>query len=198
MLMTGLSSTREFIAVGVGPLLARALFGGACVLLVSCGHAQTTMDHPMKATLSRTPAPVTASPRPTLTTATVPLATPPPVHASGTASPSATPVPAPKASAVIAPPDAPPRILSVQMGSVVHSGQKVSGSVVTSSNVASVEARVGGYAATTVKTGVGAFALSYQLPDLPFFFKGRAYSVRIIARNARGDATERDVQVILQ
>lgn len=70
---------------------------------------------------------------------------------------------------------------------VVHSGEVVSGTVETSTNVASVEARIGGYASPLRKVGAGRFALTYRVPYIPFFLK-RTYTVLLIARNTRGEA----------
>jgi hypothetical protein len=95
------------------------------------------------------------------------------------------------------PPSAPPRILDVQIASVVHPGQRISGRVVTTSNVASVELRVATYGVVMQKTGVGTFSLDYQLGDLPFFLRG-TYSMRIIARNAGGDRSERTLPLTIE
>lgn len=85
-------------------------------------------------------------------------------------------------------PDAPPRILALSLSTpVAHGGDVVSGFVETSSNVASVEARIGGYSSSMRKIGVGKFALTYRVPRLPFFLH-RTYSIQVIARNPRGDA----------
>lgn len=140
----------------------------------------------------------TAHPR-----AAVTKATPSPPHRSSVSAP--TPVaraaeqkasPAAAPPAVLQPPDAAPHIYSVLLQSQeLHSGETVSGTVTTSSNVASVEARVAGYSAGAAHTGIGHFALSYRVPDLPFFLKGHTYTLQIIARNASGVATERDVPV---
>lgn len=70
---------------------------------------------------------------------------------------------------------------------VVSSGQVVSGRVETSTNVASVEARIGGYSSNLEKVGAGRFVLSYRVPYVPFFLK-KTYNVQLIARNTRGDA----------
>jgi hypothetical protein len=95
-------------------------------------------------------------------------------------------------------PDAPPRILSMSLSTpVAYSGQLVSGIVQTSSNVASVEARIGGYAANMEKVGVGRFQLSYRVPKLPFFLH-RTYQIELIARNTRGDAVTSYVPITVR
>lgn len=133
--------------------------------------------------------------------------TPPPnPHGSGSATvtqPSSallsTPIPdfqAQQAQAAYSPPPPPvivseraaPQIISLSISTpVVHSGETVSGKVETSTNVASVEARIGGYSSNLRKTGAGRFSLDYRVPYVPFFMK-RTYTVLLIARNTRGDA----------
>lgn len=99
---------------------------------------------------------------------------------------------APKAS-----PDARPHIYKVNLDkTTVNAGDTLSGSVLTSSNVASVEARVATYGIVVPKTGVGVFSLTYKVPDLPFFLH-RTYDMTIIARNARGDATSADLPITI-
>jgi hypothetical protein len=71
------------------------------------------------------------------------------------------------------------------------------GSVVTTSNVASVQARIGGYAMTLVKTGVGRFALTYTVAPLPWFIRG-TFTMRVIATNTRGDTVERAIPLTVR
>lgn len=95
-------------------------------------------------------------------------------------------------------PDAAPRILAVAVSeTTVHPGDRVSGSVVTSSNVASVEARIGGYAMSLAKTGVGRFTLSYTVAPLPWFVRGN-FTMRVIAKNTRGDTVERTIPLTVR
>lgn len=95
-------------------------------------------------------------------------------------------------------PDAPPRILAMSISTpVAHGGQLVSGTVETTSNVASVEARIAGYSSVMQKTGVGRFALSYRVPNLPFFLH-RTYTIEVIARNTRGDAVRSSVPITIR
>lgn len=79
----------------------------------------------------------------------------------------------------------------------MHSGDTVSGMVVTSSNVASVEVRVDSYGMTLSKVGVGRFALQYTLGALPFFVHG-TYQMKIIARNARGDTAQQSLPITVR
>jgi hypothetical protein len=83
------------------------------------------------------------------------------------------------------------------MTTVVHPGEHISGRVVTTSNVASVELRVATYGVVMQKTGVGTFSLDYVLGNLPFFLRG-TYSMHIIARNAGGDKSERTLPLTIQ
>ena len=95
-------------------------------------------------------------------------------------------------------PDAAPRILEVAVSeTTVHPGDTVSGSVVTSSNVASVQARIGGYAMTLANTGVGRFALTYTVAPLPWFIRG-TFNMRVIAKNTRGDTVERTIPLTVR
>jgi hypothetical protein len=95
-------------------------------------------------------------------------------------------------------PDAAPQILAVAVSeTTVHPGDTVSGSVVTTSNVASVQARIGGYAMTLSKTGVGRFALTYTVGPLPWFVHGN-FPMQVIARNTRGDTVERTIPLTVR
>jgi hypothetical protein len=96
------------------------------------------------------------------------------------------------------PPDAAPRILGVAVSeTTVQPGDRVFGSVVTSSNVASVEARIGGYAVSLVKVGVGKFSLAYTVGPLPWFIRGN-FTMEVIARNTRGDAATRTIPLTVR
>lgn len=95
-------------------------------------------------------------------------------------------------------PDAAPQILDVAVSETsVHPGDRVFGRVVTSSNVASVEARIGGYAVSLVKVGVGRFELTYTVGPLPWFVHGN-FTMQVIARNTRGDATTRAIPLTVR
>lgn len=118
-------------------------------------------------------------------TARLPAKTSPP--------PSAAVAPAPTVPRLA--PNAAPRILSIAVDkTTVSSGDHVSGTVLTSSNVASVEVRIGGYGATLNKVGVGRFSLAYTVGNLPFFVHG-TFQMQVIARNARGDVTRTSLPI---
>jgi hypothetical protein len=96
------------------------------------------------------------------------------------------------------PADAAPRILDVAVSeTTVRPGDHVYGRVVTSSNVASVEARIGGYAVSLAKVGVGRFELAYTVGSLPWFVHGN-FTMKVTARNTRGDAVTRAVPLTVR
>lgn len=89
-------------------------------------------------------------------------------------------------------------IVGVQIDkTVVQSGDTVSGTVETSLNVASVEARIATYGISVPKVGPGHFALNYQVPNVPFFFR-KTYDMVIIARNTAGDQTRRTIPITIR
>jgi hypothetical protein len=156
--------------------LGAFVFAGACVVAVllasvSSAHSQSAQ--------SVTPAP-SVSPAASVTPSLSPA-------------PSASPSPIPTPTILMLPPDAAPQILWVQMSPTTpHAGDMVSGVVLTSSNVASVEIRVGGFSVNMSKTDVGHFEGSYTIPRLPFFISHNL-TMRIIARNSAGVTAERSL-----
>jgi hypothetical protein len=99
---------------------------------------------------------------------------------------------------VMARPHDTPVIYSVNLApQSAAAGEVVSGSVITSSNVASVVATVGGVTAGVPKVGVGRFALSYRLPSfIPLPLHG-TYTIVVVARNVDGVATSRAIPMTL-
>ncbi|HUY41487.1 MAG TPA: hypothetical protein VMV82_07970 [Candidatus Dormibacteraeota bacterium] len=96
-------------------------------------------------------------------------------------------------------PDASPRIIDVYVPSyVVVGGQTVTGDVIASSNTASVEVRVAGYAQPMRKIGPGQFTITVTVPRLPFFLRRRTYMLEIVARNTRGDAVSQALPIIVR
>ena len=94
--------------------------------------------------------------------------------------------------------DAPPQIVNVAISkTTVSGGDTVSGEVLTSTNVASVELRIAGFSMSMPKTKPGHFALSYQVPNVPFFFH-KTYDMNVIARNTRGDAAKTSVPITIR
>jgi hypothetical protein len=160
----------------------------ALLALFGCGHAgrsaspqgsQAAGPRPRETVASATAAPASATPSPT-------------------ALPSAKPLSARLAKVARLPPAAPPRILDVAVSETsVAPGDRVFGRVVTSSNVASVQARIGGYSATLVKVGVGRFELNYRVGPLPWFVHGN-FTLKVIARNTAGDTVTRELPLTVR
>lgn len=65
------------------------------------------------------------------------------------------------------------------------SGDTVAGRVLTTANVVSVVARLGGYQLDLIRQDAGVFALSMTLPQVPFFLRHR-YNVEVFAATADG------------
>lgn len=77
---------------------------------------------------------------------------------------------------------------------VFHSGEHVTGTIITSTNVAAVEIRMMGRARRIPRTDFGVFQMSYTLPRIPFWMR-KTYTAQVIAMNTAGVETERDVTV---
>jgi hypothetical protein len=177
---------------------SRAWIAVALTALAACSHAATSRPQPAA---KKHPV-ATASPA--LRPAQTPTASPAPTPSPPTPAPVQTPKrtgaplpPAPKKVPRIAA-DAAPQILDVAVSeTTVHAGDRVFGRVVTTSNVASVEARIGGYAMSLVKTGVGRFELTYTVAPLPWFIHGN-FTMQVIARNTRGDAVTRAIPLTVR
>lgn len=116
----------------------------------------------------------------------------PTASASPGASPTAQPTP------LALPPDAPPQIVAVELSDpVFRSGETVSGTVITSTNVAAVDVRVANQDRRLPQTAPGIFSMSYTLPKIPFFLRG-TYTAHVIAQNTAGVTAEKDVTVTLR
>lgn len=91
------------------------------------------------------------------------------------------------------PPDAAPQILYIALSSTTpQAGDTLLVTVLASSNVASVELRIGGYGEGMTKMDVGHFEVSQQVPRLPFFMSHNL-TLQIIARNTAGATVEQDL-----
>ncbi|MGC9992434.1 MAG: hypothetical protein ABSD52_08585 [Candidatus Cybelea sp.] len=186
------------------PNVRSALGVGAALLwFAGCSHTAHSGGTGPSSTPRTRPQPA-ASQR-AAATAGPGAASPAPAPSASASSPASTALPSP---AVTPPkltakvrrlaPNAAPQILAVAVSeTTVHPGDTVSGSVVTSSNVASVQARIGGYAMNLEKTGVGRFALTYTVAPLPWFIRG-TFSMRVIASNTRGDTVERTIPLTVR
>lgn len=95
----------------------------------------------------------------------------------------------------LAAPDAPPRIVSVWLSKTEFApGERVTGRVITSTNVASLEIRVEGYGRVIPRTDFGSFEGAVAVPALPAFLH-RAFTLQILARNASGVAAKTTVPI---
>jgi hypothetical protein len=119
-----------------------------------------------------------------------PVVTPAPGFSAG---PTASPVAPP--AVVMLPPDAAPQLQWISLSSTTpRAGDTLAVLVLASSNVASVELRVGGYGMSMNKTDVGRFESTSQVPKLPFFMNHNV-TLQVIARNTAGVATEQDIAI---
>lgn len=127
-----------------------------------------------------------------------PVPAPPPVQASAVPMATLRPGSALPHRVAISNPNARPEILAMSLSSpVAYGGEVVSGTVETSSNVASVVATIAGYSSSLSKVGPGRFALSYRVPKLPFFLH-HTYTIEVTARNARGDAVSSSIPITVR
>ena len=95
-------------------------------------------------------------------------------------------------------PNASPRILALWMNeTTIHVGRVWNGQIVTSTNVASVELRTESFSFVADRLGFGIFVFSQTVLDVIPQYR-RAYLLRVIARNARGDAAERLVPIVIR
>ena len=172
--------------------------------LVCCSHAGPAPTAQQSQAPAKPHRPVAAPATPAATQP--PPGTPAPPKPAPPASVSPSPaakrpsVPLPAAPKHIErlPADAKPQILDVVVSETsVQPGDHVVGRVVTTSNVASVEARIGGYAVTLAKVAVGRFEMAYTVGSLPWFVHGN-FTMQVIARNTRGDAVTRAVPLTVR
>lgn len=89
--------------------------------------------------------------------------------------------------------DSPPRIVAMNFSSTdLQRGQTWSGTIITTTNVASVEVRTNLFSINVPRRGFGDFRFALRIYDVPPIFI-RGYTVRVIARNAAGASTEEDL-----
>jgi len=99
---------------------------------------------------------------------------------------------------VLSAPHALPRIVRIELAQrSVTSGEVVHASVYTTSNTASVEARIYSYSMPLQRVGVGHFRFVYRVPDVPFYLK-RDWPVQVIAHNVDGRSTSKEVTISIQ
>ncbi len=140
------------------------------------------------------PSPAPPSPTPLLLPAPMTSSSPTPAAFPAASPPSAQALPTPP----VLPPEAAPQILAVRVSDpVFHSGEVVSGTVITSTNVVSVEVRFAGRTAHIPPASPGVWEMAYRLPRIPFFLRGN-YTAHIVAANSQGASTERDFTVAIR
>jgi hypothetical protein len=94
---------------------------------------------------------------------------------------------------LVAQSNAPPRIVSLWFSSdEVRRGTTWSGRIITSTNVASVEVRTNLFSIDVPRRAFGDFHFALRVFDVPPIFI-RAYTLRVIARNAAGESVEEDL-----
>jgi hypothetical protein len=97
----------------------------------------------------------------------------------------------------VLPPNAPPQIVAVQIAPVVHSGETITGTVITSTNVAAVEIRMAGHTARVPRVNAGIWQASVTIPHIPFFMRHR-YTGQVVAMNTAGIETSRDITISIR
>ncbi len=96
------------------------------------------------------------------------------------------------------PPDARPRILALWMNETnVRTGTRWMGTIVTSTNVASVEVRTESFSFTADRQRFGVFGFSQGILDVIPQYR-RAYVLHVIARNTGGAVDERLVPITIR
>lgn len=98
------------------------------------------------------------------------------------------PLPVPRTAANVAP----PRIIAARFSSLdVHRPGVWSGTIVTTTNVASLELRTNQFSISVPRAAFGRFNFTLRIYDVPDEFI-RSYTLRIIARNSAGVKVEED------
>ena len=195
------------------PLAVLAVIAAGITALELYSWSQRNLPDPPVATLAAGPAALSSLP-PSAPPTSAPPSSAPPTSVPPTSVPAAAASAAPAAATPAAPvataaparppavpmlaPNAPPQITGISLStSVAHPGQIVSGTVTTSSNVASVVAHIAGYAKPLAKVGLGRFVLTYQVPNLPSFLR-RTYTIEVIARNTAGSAVTGGIPITIR
>jgi hypothetical protein len=133
------------------------------------------------------------TPAPVVTPTPAPVVTPTPAP-----SPSPLPAPEPLPTPLVLAPDAAPQILAVRISDpVLHSGDRVTGTVITSTNVAAVELRIRNMVLRFQRVDFGIWQLSYVVPHVPRTMH-RDFTAQIVAMNTAGDKTSRPLALSLR
>ncbi len=173
---------------GLSKPFTLGVFAAACVFAALAAGAPPSARSQSAPSATVTPA-ESPSPTPLLPATPSPSISPP-------ATPSPTPSPVATPTILMLPPDAAPQILWYSISTTTpHAGDVVFGIVLCSSNVASVELRVGSFLGINLtKVNVGHFEGNYVIPKIPFFVSHK-FTMQIIARNTAGVAAENDFQM---
>jgi hypothetical protein len=89
----------------------------------------------------------------------------------------------------VAKPDAPPRIVEMWFSTLtIRPGTWFDGTMVVSTNVASVEVRTAAFSINSTHAAPGIYRFHTRVLELPPFSRRHSYELDIIARNAAGVA----------
>ena len=98
-------------------------------------------------------------------------------------------------AAPVSKPKAAPRIVRVWVSQdSVSAGDLLRGHVTTTTNVASLEVRLGPKSAPLRRTTYGQFEGAFHVPKVPPFLR-RSYTVDVIARNAAGVTAQTQITI---
>jgi hypothetical protein len=111
---------------------------------------------------------------------------------------SSSPTPSPLPTPLVLPEDAPPQILAIQLSDpVFHSGETVTGTIITSTNVAAVEIHLAGRTARMPRADAGVWQMTYRMPHVPFFMR-RDYTAQVVAINSAGLTAVQEITVAVR
>jgi hypothetical protein len=89
----------------------------------------------------------------------------------------------------------PPAITRVWLNErVLQRGDVWAGEITTTTNTASLEARVAIFSLSLQRTAFGQFTFAIRVPAVPWLYRGKR-TLRLIARNAAGDAAVEELPI---
>ena len=110
---------------------------------------------------------------------------------------AATVAPARWPKAVTAAPNAPPRIVALQLNETsIAPGSEWTGRIATTTNVASLEIRTESFSFNATRIAYGQFVFDQHVLDIVPQYK-RPYTLQVIARNTAGVADARLIPIVL-
>lgn len=87
----------------------------------------------------------------------------------------------------VARPEAPPQIVAIWLPTLtLHPGMWFDGSIVVSTNVASVEVRTAAFSINSAHVAPGLYRFHTRILEVPPFARRHSYELDIIARNTAG------------